>query len=84
MVNRKKTNPTYKPEQITTTNKSNPKSVPTKNSIIKIGDSMIKHLTGTKISKKNHIKIKTNPVATTENIIGRHRIFCLFIWEQMT
>ena len=68
-INRKKTNPTYKPEQITTTNKSNPKSVPTKNSVIIVGDSMIKHLTGPGISKKNHIKIKTNPGATTEDII---------------
>ena len=30
---------------------------------------MIKHLTGPGISKKNYIKIKTNPGATTEDII---------------
>ena len=68
-INRKKTNPTYKSEQIMTTNKSNPKSVPTKNSVIIVGDSIVKHLTGPGISKKNNIKIKTNPGATTEDII---------------
>ena len=68
-INRKKTHPTYKSEQITTTNKSNPKSVSTKNSVIIVGDSIVKHLTGPGISKKNHIKIKTNPGATTEDII---------------
>ena len=52
-----------------TTNKSNPKSVPTKNSVIIVGDSIVKHLTGPGISKKNHIKIKTNPGATTEDTI---------------
>ena len=52
-----------------TTNKSKPKSMPTKNSVIVVGDSRVKHLTGPGISKKNHIKIKTNPGATTENII---------------
>ena len=50
-INRKKTNPTYKSEQIMTTNKSNPKSVPTKNSVIIVGDSIVKHLTGPGISK---------------------------------
>ena len=49
-INRKKTNPTYKSEQITTTNKSNSKSVPTKNSVIIVGDSIVKHLTGAGIS----------------------------------
>ena len=68
-INRKKANPTYKSEQIMTTNKSKPKSMPTKNSVIVVGDSIVKHLTGPGISKKNHIKIKTNPGATTENII---------------
>ena len=58
----------YKSEQITTTNKSNSKSVSTKNSVIIIGDSIVKHLAGPRISKKN-IKIKTNPGATTEVII---------------
>ena len=50
-INRKKTNPTYKSEQIMTTSKSNPKSVPTKNSVIIVGDSIVKHLTGPGISK---------------------------------
>ena len=68
-INRKKTHPTYKSEQITTTNKSNPKSVSTKNSVIIVGDSIVKHLTGPGIWKKNNIKIKTNPGATTEDII---------------
>ena len=68
-INRKKTNPTYKSEQITTTNKSNSKSVLTKNSVIIVGDSMVKHVTGPGISKKNNIKIKTNPGTTTGNII---------------
>ena len=62
-------NLTYKSEQITTTNKSNSKSVPTKNSVIIVGDSIVKHLTGPGISKKNNIKIKTNLGATTEDII---------------
>ena len=68
-INRKKTNPTYKSEQITTTNKSNSKSVLTKNSVIIVGDSMVKHVTGPGISKKNNIKIKTNPGAATEDIV---------------
>ena len=68
-INRKKTNPTYKSEQITTTNKSNSKSVPTKKSVIIVSDSMVKHLTGPGISKKNNIKIKTNLGAITEDII---------------
>ena len=51
-INRKKTNPTYKSEQITTTNKSNSKSVPTKNSVIIVGDSIVKHLTGPGIFKE--------------------------------
>ena len=42
----------------------------TKNSVIIVGDSIVKHLTGPRISKKNNIKIKTNPGATTEDIIG--------------
>ena len=67
-INRKKTNSTYKSEQITTTNKSNPQSVPTKNSVI-VGVSIVKHLTGPGISKKNYVKIKTNPGETTEDIV---------------
>ena len=67
-INRKKTDPRYKSEQITTTNKSNSKSVPTKNSVVIVGDSIVKHLADPGISKKNNIKIKTNPGATTENI----------------
>ena len=66
-INREKTNPTYKSEQITTTSKSNSKSVPTKNGVIIVGDSIVKRLTGPGISKKNHIKMKTNPGATTED-----------------
>ena len=70
-MNRKKTNSTYKLQQITTTNKSNPKSVPTKNSVIIIvADSIVKYLTVPGISKKNHVKVKTNPGATFENIIN--------------
>ena len=68
-INKKKTNPTYKSEQITTTNKSNSKSVSTKNSVIIVGDSIVKHLTGPGISKKNHIKMKTNAGATTDDVI---------------
>ena len=52
-----------------TTNKSKPKSMPTKNSVIVVGDSIVKHLTGPGISKKKIIIIKTNPGAKTENII---------------
>ena len=48
-INRKKTNSTYKSEQITTTNKSNPKSSPRNNSVIIVGDSIVKHLTGSGI-----------------------------------
>ena len=64
--------------------------MPTKNSVIIVGDSIVKHLTGPGISKKNNINIKTNPGATTEDItdyyqvLERNRIFCLFIREQMT
>ena len=43
--------------------------MPTKNSVIIVGDSIVKRLTGPGISKKNLIKIKTNPGATTEDII---------------
>ena len=68
-INRKETNPTCKSEQITTTNKPNPKSVPTKNSVFLVGHSTVKYLTSQGISKKNHIKIKTNPGARTEYII---------------
>ena len=87
-INSKKTNPTYKLEQITTTSMSNSKSVPTNNSVIIVGDSIIKNLTGSEISKKNNIKIK-NPGATilliiSSQVLGRNRIFCLFIREQMT
>ena len=67
-INRNKLNSTYKSEQITTTNQSNPKSVLTENSTIIVGDSIVKHLTGPGIAKKNHVKIKANPGATTENI----------------
>ena len=42
--------------------------MPTKNSVIIVGDSIVKHLTGPGISKKSHVKIKTNPGATTEDI----------------
>ena len=68
-INRKKTTPTYKSEQITTKNKSNSKSVPTKNGVIIVGDSMVKHLAGPGISQKNNVKIKTNSGATTEDIV---------------
>ena len=68
-INRKETNPTYKSEQITTTNKPNPNSVATKNSVFLVGHSTVKYLTGQGISKKNHIKIKTNPGARPEYII---------------
>ena len=44
--------------------------MPTKSNVIIVGDSIVKHLTGPGISKKNHVKIKTNPGATTENVIG--------------
>ena len=70
---------------------SNPKSVPTKNSFIIVGDSILKHLTGPRILKKNHIKFKTNPSATTEDMtdyikpsIRDKPDFCLFKWKQMT
>ena len=43
--------------------------MPTKNSVIIVGDSIVKHLTGPGISKKNNIKIKKNLGATTEDII---------------
>ena len=42
--------------------------MPTKNSVIIVGDFIVKHLTGPGISKKNNINIKTNPGATTEDI----------------
>ena len=66
-INRKKTNPTYKSEQITTTNKSNSKSVPTKNSVIIVGDSIDNILQVPEFQRS--IKIKTNPGATTEDVI---------------
>ena len=87
-INRKKTNSTNKSEQIMTTNKSKPKS---KNSIIIVGHSIVKHLIGRGISKKNHVKIKTNPNARTEDIndyikpsIRKKPDFLLFLPEQMT
>ena len=90
-INRKETNPTYKSEQITTTNKPNPNSVPTKNSVFLVGHSTVKYLTGQGISKKNHIKIKTILVQElntlliiSSQVLGRHQIFCLLIREQMT
>ena len=43
--------------------------MPAKSNVIIVGDSIVKHLTGPGISKKNHVKIKTNPGATTENVI---------------
>ena len=43
--------------------------MPTKNSVIIVGDSIVEHLTGPGISKKNHVKIKTNSGATTKDII---------------
>ena len=82
-INRKRTNSTKKPEQNTTTNKSTPNSVPTKGSAIIIGDYMVKHLADPRTSKKNRVKIKKSPGATTEDIIdnyqvfGRNRIFLL-------
>ena len=42
--------------------------MPKTNSIIIVGDSIVKHLTGPGISKKSNINIKTNPGATTEDI----------------
>ena len=83
----KKTNSTYESEQITTINKSNSKSVSTNNSVIIVGDSVVKHLIGQKISKKDKIKIKTNPsdiLIISSQVLERNRIFCLFIREQMT
>ena len=68
-INRKKINSTNKSEQITTANKANPKSMPTKTKVTIVGDSIAKHLTGPGISKKNHVKIKTNSGETTEDII---------------
>ena len=62
-IYRKKTNPKSKAEQITSTNKSSPKLVPTKDSFIMVSDSIVKHVTGPEISKKIHVKIKTNPGA---------------------
>ena len=60
----------------------------TRNSVIIVRDSMVKHLTGPGISKKSHVEIKTNPGATTEDIIDYikqvNRIFCLFIQKEMT
>ena len=38
------------------------------NSVIIVGDSIVKYLTGSEISKKNYIKIKANPDVTTEDI----------------
>ena len=42
--------------------------MPTENSIVIVDDSIVKHMTGPGISKKNHIKIKTNPGVSTEGI----------------
>ena len=90
-INRKGTNSTNKSERNTTTNKPNPNSLSTKNSVIIVGASMVKHLTGFAISKKNHVKIKINPGAITEyftdlssQVFGRNWIFYLFIQEQTT
>ena len=38
------------------------------NSVIIVGYSVVKYLTGPKISKKNYIKIKANPDVITEDI----------------
>ena len=65
-INSKKANSTHRSEEITTTDQPKPKSMPTENSIVIVDDSIVKHLTGPGISKKNHIKIKTNPGASTE------------------
>ena len=43
--------------------------MPTKTKVTIVGDSIAKHLTGPGISKKNHVKIKTNSGETTEDII---------------
>ena len=38
--------------------------------ICKIGDSTVKHITGSGISKNDQVQVKTHPGATTEDIIG--------------
>ena len=38
------------------------------NSVIIVGDSIVKYLTVSEISEKNYIKIKANPDVTTEDI----------------
>ena len=43
--------------------------MPKKNSVINVGDSIVKHSTGPGISKKNHVKIKKILGPTTEDII---------------
>ena len=43
--------------------------MPTENSVIIVGDYIVKHLTGPGISKKNHVKIKANPGAATEDVV---------------
>ena len=43
--------------------------MPTKNSVIIAGDSIVEYFTGPGTSKKNHVKIKINLGATTEHII---------------
>ena len=78
-INRKGTNSTNKSEQNTTTNKSNPNSVSTNKSAIIIGSSVVKHLTDPRISKTNHVKIKTNPGTKTEDIIDYIK---LSIWQK--
>ena len=60
----------YNSKQITVITKLNPKSVQTKNSLIIVGNSIFKHLIAFGNPKKNHVKIKTSPGATTEDIIG--------------
>ena len=43
--------------------------MPTKNSVIIAGDSIVEYFTSPGTSKKNHVKIKINLGATTEHII---------------
>ena len=57
-INRERTNSTNRSEQSTTRNNSNPNSVSTKNSVMIVGDSIVKNLRVPGISKKSHVKIK--------------------------
>ena len=71
-------NRTETENQITTctlnNNNNNNRNKKSRKDVCIIGDSMVKHITGSGISKIDHAQVKTHPGATTDDIIKNTHI----------